>query len=218
MTTPNRAAPASDPWEMALIHRVIRRGFEQAKEYVLADGAEDRAGAIAKYIGFQLDGLHAHHSTEDDLLWPLLLDRADLSTALVHRMELQHARVHEAVETARHELAAWTAEPTEATAKSLADALDTISERLTEHLDEEEREVVPLIAVHIAQEEWDHLGQVAFSKFKPQQRFTAMGELLQTARPDEAARMLGGLPPPVRIVWRLFGRRRYQNFIASVEG
>ena len=71
--------------------------------------------------------------------------------------------------------------------------------------------MVPLIATHITQDEWDHLGKVAFSKFKPNQRFTAMGELLETADPGEAARMLAGLPAPVKLIWRLIGRRRYRE-------
>jgi hemerythrin-like domain-containing protein len=218
MTTPASAVKASDPWEMALIHRLIRRGFEQAREYVLAAGATSRADAVAQYIDFHLDGLHAHHSSEDELLWPALRERAGLSTALIQRMEEQHVGVHDAVEATRRESAAWAASPTTAAAESLAAALDTVSGRLAEHLAEEERDVVPLIAVHITQAEWHHLGKVAFSKFTPRQRFTAMGEMLEAARPDEAARMMAGLPAPVRVVWRLFGRRRYQRFMNSVRG
>ena len=80
---------------------------------------------MAEYIGFQLDGLHAHHSSEDELLWPTLLDRAGLSAALIDRMERQHVGIHDAVETARSELAAWQAAPTSAAAESLAAALET---------------------------------------------------------------------------------------------
>ena len=203
---------------MALIHRVIRRGFEQSREYVLAAGAESRAGAVAKYIGFQLDGLHSHHSTEDELLWPVLLERARPSAALIHRMEEQHAGVHDAVETTRRRLVTWQTAPTAAASESLAAALETISTRLAEHLGEEERDVVPLIAAHVTQAEWDRLGKVAFSKFKPDQRFTAMGELLATADPDESARMLSDLPAPVRFIWWLVGRRRYQHFMVAVRG
>jgi len=195
---------------------VIRRGFEQARDHVLAAGS--RTAAVAAYIEFQLGGLHAHHSSEDELLWPVLLERARPSASLIHRMEQQHLGVHDAIEAARRELAVWQAAPTDAAAKSLATALETISVRLAEHLGEEEREVVPLIAAHVSQAEWDHLGEVAFSKFKPEQRFTALGELLETARPEEAARMLAGLPAPVRLIWRLFGRRRYQRFMTAVTG
>ena len=82
MTSPDTTAVASDPWEMALIHRLIRRGFEQARESVLAPGAAGRVAPVAEYVRFHLDGLHAHHSTEDELIWPVLHERASLSDAL----------------------------------------------------------------------------------------------------------------------------------------
>lgn len=218
MATPITASTASDPWEMALIHRLILHGFEQSREFVLAPGATERAGAVAEYIHFHLDGLHAHHSSEDELLWPALTERARLSAGLIRRMEAQHAGVHDAIETTRRELVAWTATPTEAGSESLATALSAVVDRLTEHLAEEERDVVPLIATHITQAEWDHLGKVSFSKFTPKQRFTAMGEMLEAANPTEAARMLAGLPVPIKIVWKLLGRRKYQRSIATARG
>lgn len=214
------ATTRSDPWEMALIHRLIRRGFEQAQGYVLAvpAGATDRAAAVAAYVRFHLDGLHAHHSTEDELIWPALHERAKLSDPLVTRMEEQHTGIHAALETVRDLLESWATAPSVAASQSLAGALGSVVERLAEHLDEEERDVVPLIAVHITQAEWDHLGKVAFSKFTPKQRFVAMGEMLEAANPAEAARMMAGLPAPIRVVWRLVGRRQYQRFIDGVRG
>jgi hypothetical protein len=70
----------------------------------------------------------------------------------------------------------------------------------------------------VSQAEWDDLGKVAFSKFTPQQRFVAMGEMLEAANATEAARMLAGLPAPIKVVWRLVGRRRYARFLAEVRG
>ena len=78
--------------------------------------------------------------------------------------------------------------------------------------------MVPLIARHVTQAEWDRLGKVAFDKFTPKQRFTALGEMLRTANPAEAAQMMAGLPAPVKVIWRLAGRRRYDRFIARVHG
>ena len=218
MSSPTTRPLASDPWEMALIHRLIRRGFERAKELVSAPGSTGRASAVADYVEFHLDGLQAHHSTEDEFIWPALHERASLSDALIRRMEDQHVGVHEAIETTRRELHAWAATPTETGSRSLAMALDTVVNRLTEHLAEEERDVVPLIAMHITQAEWDHAGKVAFSKFTPKQRFTAMGEMLEAASSTEAARMLAGLPAPIKLIWRLVGRRRYERSIAMASG
>ena len=218
MTAPISTSQASDPWEMALIHSLIKRGFEQAREAVLAPGAPARADAVAEYVDFQLDGLEAHHSSEDELVWPALYERASMSGSLIRRMEEQHAGLHDALDTTRRELAAWQAAPTAEGSGALAAALGTVVDRLTEHLTEEERGVVPLIAVHITQAEWDHMGKVAFSKFTPNQRFIAMGEMLAAASPTEAARMLAGLPAPIKVMWRLVGQRRYQRSMAKLRG
>jgi len=218
MTAHIGTAQASDPWEMALIHRLIRRGFEQAREAVLAPGAAARADAVGEYVGFHLDGLQAHHSTEDEFIWPALHERASMSGALIRRMEEQHSGLHDALDTTRRELTAWEASATTQGSAELAEALGTVADRLTEHLTEEERDVVPLIAAHITQDEWDHVGKVAFSKFTPKQRFIAMGEMLAAAGPTEAARMLAGIPAPIRVIWRLVGRRRYERLMADVRG
>jgi len=218
MTAPVSTSQASDPWEMALIHSLIQRGFEQAREAVLGPEAPVRADAVADYVSFHLHGLEAHHSSEDELLWPILYERASMSGALIRRMEEQHAGLHDALDTTRRELASWQTVPTSERSEALSTALGTVVDRLTEHLAEEERDVVPLIAAYITQAEWDHLGKVAFSKFTPKQRFIAMGEMLAVASPTEAARMLAGLPAPIKVIWRLVGHRRYQRFIAEVRG
>lgn len=218
MTAHLSASQASDPWEMALIHSLIRRGFEQAREAVLTPGVSARSDAIAEYVAIHLAGLHAHHSTEDEFIWPALHERAGMSGALIRRMEEQHSGVHDALDTTQRELAAWEASPTPERSAALARALGTVSVRLTEHLTEEERDVVPLIAAHITQAEWDHGGEVAFSKFTPKQRFIAMGEMLAAASPAQAARMLAGIPGPIKVIWRLVGRRRYGRLMADLRG
>jgi hemerythrin-like domain-containing protein len=171
-----------------------------------------------EYVEFHLDGLHAHHSTEDELIWPALHERASLSAALIDRMEAQHEGVADAMDATRRLLATWRESPGGETTQALAALLATISERLTEHLTEEERDVLPLIAEHISQAEWEHLGRTSFGKFTPKQRFVATGEMLATATPAEADRMMGGLPAPIRLVWWLVGRRSYDRFMSRVRG
>jgi hemerythrin-like domain-containing protein len=221
MTT---AAPASpplaDPWEMALIHRILRQGFDEVKQLVESapPGAFERSRMIGGYIEFTLDGLHNHHTTEDELLWPALNERAKLSHALIARMEAQHAAVETAVEEVRRLLEPWIQAPSAEASSALTDALGAVITALAEHLAEEERDVVPLIALHVTQQEWETLGKTAFDKFAPSQRFTAMGQMLEVATPDEAAKMLAGLPAPIKIIWRLVGKRKYNRYIDNVRG
>src|SRR6188474_3927186 len=109
--------PTTDrPWvhEMGVIHRVFRREFTLLPRLVreVADGDTDRAAPIAEALRLILDGLHHHHSGEDDILWPALLERAAPSTGLVETMQAQHHAVDEHVEAITPALAAWEANPT----------------------------------------------------------------------------------------------------------
>ena len=70
-----------------------------------ADAA--RVGAVADHLGFLLDGLHLHHTTEDDLIWPALLDRAGMDAPLAARMTDQHRHIDASVAEVRAALPAW---------------------------------------------------------------------------------------------------------------
>jgi iron-sulfur cluster repair protein YtfE (RIC family) len=207
-------------WNMALIHRIFRSSFAELARLVteVPAGHAARTSAVADHLGFTLDGLTAHHTAEDDLVWPLLLERARPSAALVERMEEQHDGLHTGIEEVRRLTDAWRADPSPDVASELSTAITGMLGQLTTHLDEEERDVVPLIAEHISVAEWDHVGKTAFDKFTPAQRFTALGQMLEVASPAEAAAMLAPLPAPVKLLWRLVGKRRYRQYAVAFRG
>lgn len=95
--------------EMPIIHRIFRRQFAEVRALVQEVPTADatRVGAIADHLGFLLDGLHMHHTTEDDLIWPKLLDRAGLDAPRVERMEEQHRRIDVSVAEVRTAMSAW---------------------------------------------------------------------------------------------------------------
>jgi hemerythrin-like domain-containing protein len=207
-------------WNMALIHRILRGSFAELAVLVtgVRGGEAARVDAVADHLGFTLDGLTAHHTTEDDLIWPVLLTRAQPSATLIARMEAQHDGLHTSIEEVRRLAYVWRAAPSPDTASVLSAAITGLLDQLTTHLDEEERDVVPLIAKHLSVAEWDHMGESAFAKFTPAQRFTAMGQLLEVASPAEATAMLASLPGPIKLIWRLAGRRRYQRYTEAFRG
>lgn len=219
-TAPHTADAMADAWEMALIHRILRHGFEEVTHLVegVTPGSTARSRAVAEHLRFTLDGLHNHHSTEDELLWPALRERAHMPPAVIDRMEAQHATLHQGIERVQLLLGPWERGPGPDTSAALAEALRDVITELAEHLAEEERDIVPLIPRHVTQQEWDHLGKRAFAKFKPAQRFTAMGEMLEVATPDEASKMLKGLPAPILLIWRIAGKRKYDRYMARVRG
>ena len=113
--------------EMPIIHRIFRRQFAEVRALVQDVPADDatRVAAVADHLRFLLDGLHMHHTTEDDLIWPKLLDRAGLDAPLVERMEEQHQQIDASVAEVRAAVSAWRWAPTPATSSALADRMVT---------------------------------------------------------------------------------------------
>ena len=103
MSTEARSAAPARTEEMAVIHRIFRRGFPMMAELVLQarSGATARSQPIAAHLDFLLNGLHNHHSGEDETTRPLLLERAALQTELITRMEQQDKVVAERSERVR---------------------------------------------------------------------------------------------------------------------
>lgn len=206
--------------EMPIIHRIFRQHFAEMRALVQEAPGDDaaRVGAVADHLEFLLDGLHMHHTTEDDLIWPKLLDRAGLDAPLVERMQEQHQQIDASVAEVRAAMSAWRFDPVPATSSALADRIGEFLVVLQGHLDEEEQVVVPLIDRRLTEAEWQEVGQRGFEKFTPDQRWIATGQMLEVATPEETAMMFGKLPPPVKVLWHLIGKRRYRRYIRPVRG
>lgn len=204
--------------EMAVIHRIFRQGFPMVADLVrrTPPGATARTEVIADHLDFLLNGLHHHHTAEDEHIWPRLLERATPQAELIIRMETQHELLAERSAGVRTALTAWRQAP--ADGEELATALDEFTEALVEHLDDEEANVVPLIRAHVRADEWQGLGQEAFEKFTNPEKLIATGTLEDVATPEEVEWFTGELPLPIKLMWRLYGRRRYDGYIARVRG
>jgi hemerythrin-like domain-containing protein len=206
--------------EMPLIHRIFRRQFAEVQALVQEVPAADatRVGAVADHLEFLLRGLHMHHTTEDDLLWPKLLDRAGLDAPLIERMEEQHHQIDASVAEVRTAMAAWRSDPMPATSSALSDRIGEFLIVLEGHLDEEEQVVVPLIDRELTEAEWQEIAERGFKKFTPAERWIATGLIVEIATPEEAAMMFRTLPWPVQVLWNLIGKRKYRRYIGSVRG
>lgn len=206
--------------QMPLIHRIFRHEFRSLRKMVdeVPPIGGKRARSVADHLGFLLDSLHHHHTNEDEMVWPLLLDRVGLDAPLVERMAQQHGQVDVAMADVRSVADQWAALPTATASAALASALGALIETLDAHLDEEENVVVPLIDEHLTRQEWEEMGRKGFEKFAPKERPIAMGQLVEVATPDEAALMLGELPAPIRLLWKVAGKRQYRNYVGRVRG
>lgn len=215
--TPTLASP--DVNEMVVIHRVFRRELAALPTLVrqVRDGDTARAEVVVGHLRLIMAGLHMHHTGEDVLLWPLLLERAAPSTALVETMQQQHHRVDEYAAQVDPLASAWSADPAVIRGEQLARTIEQLAEALLEHLDLEEREILPLVTQHISVAEWDSLGEHGKDSMSARQLPLMFGAILEEADTGERGRMLAHLPAPIRVVMRTIGARQYRRYITRVR-
>jgi hypothetical protein len=62
---------------MAIVHRTFRNVYEESARLVRAapTPSPERVTFLADHIDFALAALHHHHEDEDELLYPILIDR-----------------------------------------------------------------------------------------------------------------------------------------------
>jgi hemerythrin-like domain-containing protein len=205
--------------EMRVIHRVFRRELTALPGLVrrVRDGDRERAEIVGQHAQFLLTGLHLHHTGEDMYLWPLLLERAAPSTDLIQTMQAQHERVHEQLERTQALLDTWRPNPTSSSGEELAVAFEQLAAALFEHLDQEEAEILPLAEEHVSVEEWGRLGEHGRDSTPRKDLPLMFGAIVEEADPDERTRMLGLLPPPVRLLVRTVGAWQYRRYISQVR-
>jgi hemerythrin-like domain-containing protein len=211
-----------DPFEMALVHRGFRRELHKADDLVLSVSAGDsgRAAVVYQHIDFMMTAVHFHHSAEDKLVWPKLFARTPGRAAELTRMEDTHQAIDDACERVRATAVAWTETGEPRRAQELVPAIDDFTRRVDEHFDDEEQNVVPVIAEYLSPKEW---GKVlahgsAFVRAHPRRGLALGGIVLDGETIETRQRFLGNLPLPLRTVFTMFGDRIYASYRAQVNG
>ena len=206
--------------DMYTVHRAFRREFRLIPGLVRDVRAGDtaRAAVLAFHGRMILDGLHLHHTSEDDLLWPKLLERCPPDEELILRMEGQHSQVEDLTGRLRAALDRFEAEARPAVAEEVAATFEALSDVLLVHLDEEERHILPLAARHVTQEEWDQIGEAGLAKMTRKQLPLMIGAGLEDATPEEKAHMYGKVPPPVRVLAKTLFAWQYARYVRKVRG
>ncbi|MFI5926581.1 hemerythrin domain-containing protein [Micromonospora sp. NPDC051543] len=205
--------------EMVIIHRVFRREATVLERLVASAGVGDVAraaqltAAIREYVG----GLHHHHHLEDELIWPLLRERAGLHTDLVTRMEKQHGQLDTSLQAIDALLPQWEGQASAEVRDDVAASLASHRAVLVEHLDEEEEQIIPLIAEHLSVDEWNLVGRRGLEAVPRNKVMHALGAILEDATPDERRYFLAKVPAIGRVMWRLVGERQYRQRMSRLR-
>jgi iron-sulfur cluster repair protein YtfE (RIC family) len=206
--------------EMIVIHNVFRRIFGDLPGLVRAvtPGDAVRAGVLADLYAEIATALHHHHATEDELLWPTLLDRVEVERGFVLCAEEQHERVHELLEHGTAQAGAFRVGPTTKLRDEFAATIEELFAALSEHLADEERHILPLVEQHLTVAEWDELGERGRASIPKDRLLIQLGWILDCIPALDRREFLRSMPLPARILWPLIGRRSFAAEKRKVYG
>lgn len=124
-------------------HHALARARRLRLAAVSEDGEEQRAAAEELVEFFERDSL-LHFREEEEILFPLVIDRADAPTELLSTLLLEHVRMHRLVGRLRAELEEGAPAP---------ETLQAIGELLAAHIRAEEGELFPLMERMVSEED-----------------------------------------------------------------
>jgi hemerythrin-like domain-containing protein len=211
------AAPQPDTTEMLAVHRALRNALAAAPVLVgdVKSGDRARLELIADYFDNVIAFLAVHHHGEDLLMFPLLRERCPGETDAIDRVNAQHHDVDDAVAEVTELLARW---PTDDDLPSrLGASLAELGDRLTEHLDDEEREMLPLCAVHLSMEEWGAMPAHAMGNFPGDKPWLILGLVFEQMSPAQKQNVLDHMPSPALEMWTTMGEGAFGALIAEVR-
>ncbi|HUZ10791.1 MAG TPA: hemerythrin domain-containing protein [Acidimicrobiales bacterium] len=211
--------PGLDTSDMVSVHRAFREAFAAAP--TLAGSASEDAGGRVELVGNfyanVLEFLRVHHEGEELLLFPLLRERCPTEVATVDRIGAQHHEVDGAVAMAQELLGRWPTEPGPEVGRRLAESLVSLGIQLTAHLDDEERELLPLCAGNLSEQEWGALPEHAMRAFAGDKVWLILGLIFEQMDGGQRAHVLAHMPPPALRMWTTMGERAAAQLITEVR-
>ncbi|WP_063063067.1 hemerythrin domain-containing protein [Nocardia violaceofusca] len=200
-----------DTFDMLVVHNAFRSHFRALPGLVarVDAGEVERARQLAAFLDELCTGLHEHHTGEDELMWPLLLERAPMHAGAILRMEEQHERIAELVRRARRDADEFTTAASASVRDRLAETLRTLAAALDEHLAEEERQVLAVVEEVMTVAEWRALGERGRAQMPRNRQLVFLGFMMHTASESQRRKLLAEMPPAARLAWRVLGRRGF---------
>jgi iron-sulfur cluster repair protein YtfE (RIC family) len=209
-----------DTSDLLMIHNVLRTQFLEMQKLVesATPGDRERAGVIAGHIVGLSHMLHNHHRGEDEILWDRLEQRAPACAVHVEKMKVEHLQVAQLLDKVGDLLPAWRESASAPARDAVAKALAVMNDAFDSHLAQEESEIAPIAAVNMSQGEWNELAEHGRASMPKDKQFIQLGYMFASVTPEQRAALWKTLPPPVRVLYRLVGKRQYQKDRARVYG
>jgi hemerythrin-like domain-containing protein len=203
---------------MYAVHKALLGALDAAPEYVASAELDSaRVEVIGSFIENVIEFLHVHHRGEDELIYPLLLQRCIESRLELERIDNQHTLLHAPMAAGRSAVATWRAAPSTDNAQAVTGAVASIGETLRPHLAEEETVMLPIAAQSISPEEWGRQAGHNMMSFRADKPWLMVGLVREQLDQEHRDGMLAGMPPEMRTMWTEQMEPAFNAFIAEVR-
>jgi hemerythrin-like domain-containing protein len=186
-----------------IVHRAIRHGATDIADAAAAATAAEpaRRTAFARYWkGYSGEVLH-HHSVEDEIFFPALVERVPVAVEMVERTDADHHHLDElmaAIDAAVADLQAVRPNP------ELVSLTRELDDHMTAHLDFEDSDILPLLERHFDKAEYDALDARAIkSAGLGAQMMFSLPMIVGAMTPEERAVFVPTAPVPLRVLYRV---------------
>ncbi|MCL3837843.1 hemerythrin domain-containing protein [Aeromicrobium duanguangcaii] len=215
---PGQAASPPGPADMTMmyvLHHAFRRDVQDFARAAAATPPGDRARWSRLGSRWQLftHELHQHHTKEDEILWPLLLERVRAAgdteaERVLHEMEAEHAVLDPLLAAASAAFERLSAGEDDRAYDLLRDTLGELGTVLGHHLGHEESAAIEILQRYVGGDEWHELER---TRFRTKQTLAEARWFVPWALkglPAEAEhRVLTLAGPPLRIINAVSKRR-----------
>jgi len=181
-----------------------------------APGDTARAAYVGEVLGNFDKLLHIHHESEDLLMYPQLAERAPACALHVEQMLAQHRQVTQRLEVIEPLRLRWMETAEAEAGEELAGLYEDLSTVLNVHLRREVTEVMPAVDRVMTQEEMKAAAEHGSNQVSNKFLVGYLGMVLATNPPADRKELFKEIPAPVRLAYRLIGRRMYRKQYAAL--
>lgn len=208
-----------------VLHQLVRRELRLLADLAgWAPAAEaERTGALAGHAALVGRLLLHHHAVEREAVWPALLRTAPEARAAgireaLDRWTAEAARIDHLVRDVSTAARQWQVAGTAAARDAFARACDTLAGAVEAQTRDEERTLLPMLDDHLEPADWAAISASSRCRLSGHEQLLVLGLALEDSCASDRARLLEGLPPSVRLAWRVYGHRLYRSAVVRLRG
>lgn len=151
-----KATDPADTRMMGVVHASLTRDLRRGRAVLTSTPYPEgrQRAALGEHVAWLMDFLHAHHTSEDEGLWPAVLAKDPDAGPLLDSLEADHRRIDPAARALRRAGQRYAATTDDGVRTDLIEGIDALSEVLCPHLDREVAEAMPVVSRTLTHGEW----------------------------------------------------------------